>query len=313
MQTWGCAPFRHPDGVRTCFYYDWIVGNWSNDEQIAPWTDFEQGSLGLACADDALGPYTLVEAVAVPFRRAEFDANFLQNSLLVQLRDGSYLLVYTTAPASIPRDLFHWEGAGGEQYVGIAWSASPLGPWTRANRTVNVPKFDGFEQAVANNPAVVELDDGSLSLVFRQGKDYGIASCHLPTWDGVCARQAVNSFANESRWHQTEDPFSYRSPRGGYIMISHRIWGYETLNNETYKGGGTKAISLDGLTWTWAGDDAYSYRMAFDNGTEKLFLRREEPKLLFDAAGTPTHLFNAVFEEFEGGFGRIIAQALDFS
>ena len=104
-QTWGCAPFPHPDGRRTCFYFDWIVGNYSNKQQVIPWSDKRQGSLGLACALDPLGPYSIVEEVAVPFREDEFDAGFLQNSLITRMRDGSWVLAYTTQPAYLPRTL----------------------------------------------------------------------------------------------------------------------------------------------------------------------------------------------------------------
>ena len=72
--TWGCAPFFAPNST-PCFYYDNVIGNWSNKSQPAPPSDIIQGSLGLACAlgGDALGPYTLANASAVRWRAGEFD------------------------------------------------------------------------------------------------------------------------------------------------------------------------------------------------------------------------------------------------
>ena len=305
-QTWGCAPFMAPDG-RACAYFDYVVGSWYNDTYVAPWSDLLQGSLGLACASDPLGPYTqqLPEAY-VPFRESEFDAGFLQNSLMVKLADGGWLLVATTAPASVPRDMHDWSGSGGEQYVAVATAADPFGPWTRTNHTILVPSFSGFEQGVANNPALIQLADGTFSMQYRGGKDYGYGSCTLPTWNGTCTRPRVNQFANDTRFIKTEDGFSYKGPRG-YILISHRCWD---------RGGGTKAISRDGLAWAWAGSDSYTYSVELTNGTTVTFSRREEPKLLFDATGRPTHMFNAVGDTrapYKGGVSRWIVQALDYS
>ena len=242
----------------------------------------------------------------VPFREFDFDAGFLQNSLVVKLADGSWLLVATTAPAAIPRDMHDWSGSGGEQYVAVATATDPMGPWTRTNHTILVPSFTGFEQGVANNPAVIQLEDGSFAMQYRGGKDYGYGSCTLPTWNGTCTRPSVNQFANDTRFIKTEDGFSYRGPRG-YILLSHRCWG---------GGGGTKSISRDGLFWAWAGSDTYTYSMFLTNGTNVVFSRREEPKLLFDSSGRPTHMFNAVGDThslYEGGVSRWIVQALDYS
>lgn len=46
--TWGCAPFYAPNAT-PCFYYDNVIGNWTNKTQLVPPSDVEQGSLGLAC------------------------------------------------------------------------------------------------------------------------------------------------------------------------------------------------------------------------------------------------------------------------
>jgi len=169
--------------------------------------DYMQGSLGLACATDPLGPYTMEQAVAVPYRPGPpsyFDAVYLENSLLTRLRDGSWLLSYTTSPGAVPRDMHDWEGNGGTQYIGIARAPSPLGPWKRANATVLVPDAGGFEKGIANNPAVIQLPDGSLSVIYRGSKDDGFGSCFLPVWNGVCIRPVPNRFVNDSRWVKTE-------------------------------------------------------------------------------------------------------------
>ena len=65
--------------------------------------------------------------------------------------------------------------------------------------------------------------------------------------------------------------------------------------------GGVHAISADGATWGLADPPpAYSRRATY--GDEEVDLTyRERTQLLFDAKGTPTHLFNAVLEGDRGG------------
>ena len=75
---------------------------------------------------------------------------------------------------------------------------------------------------------------------------------------------------------------------------------------------GGHLFSRDGTRWSPI-YRAYNTTVALEGGGSVTFQRRERPKLIFDAAGTPTHLFNAVFEEYRGGYGRIIVQALDFT
>eukprot|EP00660_Eupelagonema_oceanica_P001715 gene1715-9904_t len=76
---------------------------------------------------------------------------------------------------------------------------------------------------------------------------------------------------------------------------------------------GTKAYSHDGVHWTWAGYNTYSYTMNLTDGTAETFYRREEPKLLFDNAGEPLALFNVVDPNFLYNDTRIIVQELDYS
>ena len=170
-------------------------------------------------------------------------------------------------------------------------------------------------------------------MTYRGRADDGFGNCLLPQWNGTCIRPTTNLF-NDSRWQLTEDPFSYANPptvlrrpsaaggsvatlsaaagdlgpsRGGFIMISH-------CSGEGWvSGAGTKAISLDGVHWTWAGSVVYSYLQPLTNGTTITYPRREEPKLLLAPNGLPTHMFNAVYDTWGGGFSRIIVAELDYT
>jgi hypothetical protein len=313
--TWGAAPFYAVDG-RVCLLFTWLTG-WAdgNDTRAVPTSDTTSGSLGLACAERVAGPYDVLQNVSFPFRPGHYDAAYVENAVLLRTpaEGGGYLLAYTTSPPGVARNTLNWEGNGdpvtGLQYMGLAFAKDPLaGPWERLNRTILEPAPGGFERGIAINPAVLAFADGSLSVAYRGARDDGFGGCRMRSWREPCVRPPVNPFGGDPRWVKAEDPFAYRGPRG-YIMISH------TFRHPPYAsaGSGTKAYSLDGVHWTWAGYHAYNYTMVLTNGTELSFFRREEPKLLLSADGQPTALFNVVDDSFLYNNTRIIVQELDYS
>jgi len=255
----------------------------------------------------------VVEPVAFGFRQDRYDAAYIENPVLTySAAHKGYLLAYTTAPSNETRDTLNWEGNGyvegnalaGLEYMGLAFNTDPLNvhAWRRLNRTILPPQLDGFEGGVANNPAVIWYPDGRLSITYRGVHDDGFGNCAMTSWRSPCTRPPANLFNNDSRWVSTEDAFTYEGPRG-YIMIAH-----DFANG----GGGTKAFSEDGVHWTWGGAHAYSYTLDLVGGGSVSFKRREEPKLLFDATGTPVALFNVVDDSFNYNQTRIIVQELDY-
>ena len=54
------------------------------------------------------------------------------------------------------------------------------------------------------------------------------------------------------------------------------------------------AFSLDGKRWQWSTVPAYNTTVRMADGSSVRLNRRERPHLLFDADGTPTHLYTAV-------------------
>jgi hypothetical protein len=298
---------------RVCFYFTWLTG-WAdgNHTKPVPVTDTVSGSLGLACGDSGGsfdGPFEVLQNVSFPFRPGHYDAAYIENAVITYSpHDQGYLLAYTTSPPWVNRSTVNWEGNGELQYMGLAFTKDLLnGPWERLNRTILEPKQDGFEDHIAINPALIVFDDGSISVTYRGAKDDGFGNCQMASWKELCIRPEKNLF-DDPRWVKTEDPFSYQGPRG-YIMISH------TFRHPPYvsTGSGTKAYSLDGVHWTYAGYNTYSYTMNLTNGSALSFYRREEPKLMFDAAGKPVALFNVVDPNFLYNETRIIVQELDYS
>ena len=62
---------------------------------------------------------------------------------------------------------------------------------------------------------------------------------------------------------------------------------------------GGHAASTDGKTWHYSGGAAYTTTVAFTNGDNVTFSRRERPELMLDAAGLPTHLITGVVDKTE--------------
>jgi hypothetical protein len=286
--------------------FTWVVGYPLDPFTPLPANESIPGNLGLACGSSPLGPFTQVSPSFFPYRLNHFDGAFLENPVLTRLSNGSWVLAYTSTPPSAVRNYNNWAGSGEEQYIGLAFADDPLGPWQRSNATVLPPDPGGFEKGIANNPALLELPDGSLSLTYRGGHDEGFGNCLAKDWRGPCIRPPTNAFNQDTRWMGTEDPFTYRSPRGGgYIMLAHRFWG---------GGNGTKAVSRDGINWVWASQNAYNYTLALTNGSVLEFARREEPKLLFDGYSLrPTHLFTVVCVDIACPRSHIVVQELEYS
>lgn len=56
-------------------------------------------------------------------------------------------------------------------------------------------------------------------------------------------------------------------------------------------------FSPDGLTWFASATSPFPNTIPITDGTTTLVSTRERPKILFDAAGNPTHLYNGVCGE----------------
>lgn len=62
---------------------------------------------------------------------------------------------------------------------------------------------------------------------------------------------------------------------------------------------GGHLFSRDGTRWSPI-YRAYNTTVALEGGGSVTFQRRERPKLIFDAAGTPTHLYNGAISDSNG-------------
>ena len=91
-----------------------------------------------------------------------------------------------------------------------------------------------------------------------------------------------------------EDPYLFIDANDHYHLLFHVYETGEpgmTCHNSTVS---AHLFSLDGFRWHTTSEQPYTAVVALSDGTTMTLATRERPKLFFDAAGTPTHLFNGV-------------------
>ena len=247
------------------------------------------------------GPYTRRD-VAVP--RAAGNPVLLKP----QPADGFHVLYFTNqrfeaavrecrgrSPAAFSQDAVYncKLGAAGEPPMGVnmAYSRSLNGPWQVRHQLIEplVPE--------STNPAVVLLPNGTVLLAYKtwpgadrcreligstECKAIGLLSSHPHGWNAssYSHRPTGDRFVAVSR--DVEDPSMYRDPQSGAIHMLLHVEG----------AGGSAHSSDDGSTWQFRDTDhSYEYPVMLSGSGEWLALtNREEPKLLLDATGWPTHL-----------------------
>ena len=107
------------------------------------------------------------------------------------------------------------------------------------------------------------------------------------------------------------DPFMWTDARGNWHVLYHRMFdpaGRGPVPSPGWPGG--HAFSRDGLQWSNI-SRCYTTGVELENGQYFETLRRERPKLLFNAAKQPTHLFNGVITENHGVYTMVAPLDLD--
>lgn len=188
-------------------------------------------------------------------------------------------------------------------------SSSPHGPWTAT--TMSVPGWNNswtLQNPGNWNPAPVVLPDGSVRVMAHT--DWapwsGEVILEAPHWQGPY--RVVGGDLIDHCFYCEEDPFMWVDKRGNWHVLYHRMfdpagtldpnWGQEDgswrrprspVPTPGWAGG--HAFSRDGLSWSpWT--RCYNTSVLLENGQTVETRRRERPKLLFNADGHPTHLYN---------------------
>lgn len=110
-----------------------------------------------------------------------------------------------------------------------------------------------------------------------------------PTWAGPYV-VTVGDDAVANLPKSQEDGFMWKDKRGKWHALVHKMFDPPGAGPCGVWAGG-HFFSEDGTSWSPMAR-AYNTTVFTTDGGATTFDRRERPKLLFDAAGTPTHLYN---------------------
>ena len=188
----------------------------------------------------------------------------------------------------------------GGSFTEILSAPSFAGPW--AFETAFGPAANGTAWPFSvDNPAPLLLADGSIAVMFRSYAAYNstIGIARAPSWRGPWTLPTAPIF-----YGHAEDPtWWFQSATSSFHALFHGLGACGV----GAAGVGCHAFSADGVSWTLSSTPAYSLNVAFDDGTNTTFSRRERPQVLLDARGAPTHLVTAVqlpaAEQPRGGRG----------
>ena len=286
VTSWGASPIQAADGTWHIFVSE-IAGRGCG---LTKWRS--QSRVAHATAPFAMGPYKKQDvALAVE----------AHNPHVIKFQ-GAYLLFHIGSAASThPIENCTSSTTDGESVPPSAATAaisstalihrsdSLNGPWVPANTTMPGPCV---------NPAPWVMNNGSLAVVCS-GADLHNRTWHLLVSDetGLTGQWTSRPiFPGVSpptvRPHKFwEDPVLFMDAQNHWHILSHCYVPHYDESNDYISG---HLFSEDGLTWNESNVEPYRHSVIFQGGQVQNFSTLERPKLIVDASGRPTHLFNGV-------------------
>ena len=257
-------------------------------------------------SDTPDGPYEFKD-VALPARGAQYwDGRSTHNPRIMKYKD-TYVLFYMGSTHPFKEFPYDQELNLQSEYtivgrsnkrIGIAYSKSLSGPWTRLDKPILETKPNTHYSYLTSNPAPWINEDGSVLLVFKAREykgdsntysDMSINVASAPNFMGpytVLNKEPIFSLEKNA---EVEDPCIWKN-KDGYHLLAKDQRGKVTGN----PGHGLLAHSKDGLNWVL--DDkpyAYSRTLRTESGEEITLGQMERCAVLLDENNDITHLFFA--------------------
>ena len=217
----------------------------------------------LATTDDLNKPFKF-EKVIIGRRDGQmWDSGMAHNPFIFKIKD-TYMLYYI---GTINGDVE-------KRAIGYAYSKNIEDGWVRSEKAFELPKN-------ANNPAMVEDENGDILLYFRDGS-LKVSVAKAKSVEGPFEVLNDNLFTKGI----IEDMFVYKEDDGTYTMIAEDAAGKYTGVVKA----GVKFKSKDGIVWdNDTAELAYDFNVSYDDGSELVLQRRERPFILND--GDERYLF----------------------
>lgn len=295
---WGSSVIKGEDDR-----YHMFASRWKKEIGFGKWVT--NSEIVRAVSDTPVGPYEYQEVV-LPIRgRDFFDGLVTHNPRIIKYGEF-YLLYYfgTTYEFDIPEnDESIWadhraQEAWMNKRIGMAYSKSVKGPWTRMDQPVIEPRPGKWDASITSNPApAVNGNTGEILLLYKSSTK-GLtpplllgaskaAGMHGP-YKRLKDDPIFNFDTSETNENDVEDPFVWWVDDHYELIMKDR---YGHICGE--RGGGIHALSEDGFNWELVSNPlAYSKNILWDNG-EIIYQNHFERPFLLIEDGKPTHLFAA--------------------
>lgn len=294
---WDPSIVKGEDGL-----YHMFASRWSKDYGFGNWVT--NSEIVRAVSKSPAGPYEFAEVVLPARGKKFFDGCTTHNARIV--KSGAYYLLYyfgnTYSEPSPEPGIDVWanglaQKAWMNKRIGMAWSTSVYGPWTRSDQTILEPRPGRWDASITSNPSPVALPDGSIYLMYKSSqKDHNppllLGAAGARSFKGPYERlsdKPLFEFHTKGQPdNDVEDPFVWWE-NDHYELIMKDRFGH--ICGE--EGGGIHALSKDGIKWELANPvKAYSKHILWEDGSKTIQANFERPFLLFEE-GKATHLFAA--------------------
>ncbi|GGZ23549.1 hypothetical protein GCM10007049_15660 [Echinicola pacifica] len=294
---WGSSVVKGEDGK-----YHMFASRWPKEIGFGKWVS--NSEIVRAVSDTPIGPYEFQEVVLPPRGREHFDGLVTHNPRMIKF--GEYFLLYymgTTYDFDIPNTSENiWaDGRASKAWlnkrIGMAYSKSVKGPWTRMDQPILSPRPGKWDATITSNPSpVVNEKTNEILMIYKSSVDLnpplllGVTKAkHMEGPYERLKEEPIFNFATaDSPDNDVEDPFVWWV-KDHYELIMKDRFG--KICGEP--GGGIHASSYDGIHWELAEKPlAYSKNILWSNGETVHHNHFERPSLLIED-GKPTHLFAA--------------------
>lgn len=307
---WGSSVIQDDDGI-----YHMYVARWPKHLTFHPgW--MIQSDIVHATSNTPEGPYKFKDVV-LPVRGAQYwDGRSTFNPKICKYKD-TYVLFYTgsTHPFSdfpkediLKLDTKYPIVGRSNKRIGIAYSKSPNGPWTRLDEPILKTKPNTFYSFLTSNAAPWINEDGSVTMIFKSRahndkfpfhSDMKIGVATAPHFKGPYAVVNEKPIFGEGDMPEVEDPTLWKDKDGYHVLAKDQL-GEIT----GHVGHGILAHSDDGVSWKLDKTPyAYTKSINWDDGTTSEMGQLERVSVLLDENQKVTHLFFATMDG-PGGFNN---------
>eukprot|EP00040_Diaphanoeca_grandis_P023411 m.127286 g.127286 ORF g.127286 m.127286 type:complete len:497 (-) comp29262_c0_seq4:49-1539(-) len=284
--TWGGSVVEADDGS-----YHMYAALMSNNKSLSAWLTNSVVAHAVSSVGPQ-GPYTFSD-VALPARGGDYwDGVTCHNPDAKRTPDGQYVIYYMGSKLT----------AGDVRYnqrIGVAYSRSPYGPWTRSDKPIIVPGAKGkWDDGFTTNPAPYIFPNGSVLIIYKakslasESNNTGVHATNTmkegvawaDSWNGSYTKLTPNTPLNLSG--DCEDATIYRAHTSEgpvFRMLTHCGCSAQYL------------WSLDGIAWQRTTQEVpWCRNIPYVDGTTNSLTARQRPKWLVNSKGVVTHVFTAV-------------------